>query len=224
MNILLRRSLALGGMEAVMRIPLVLATGFLARRLGSADYGQWAVVLAFCGVVFSFASLGLSTAVSRYAAGTTSQDALGMLLFALASCVAALVVLAIPILGFKSALASVLGLPVDAAALIAGGLLLVLAQIAESLLDAYFKARELVARQAFFQLLRTAVDVVAIVAVFSGTSPDASAQHIPALVTYVAIAAAAKASCILCFCLARATAQGFRRPRPEPTCCISVCP
>ena len=191
-NTLLRRSLLLGGMEALMRIPLILAAGFLARRLGSVDYGQWTVVLAFHGLVFSVASLGLSSALSRYAAGVTLERALGMLLFALGSCLAMLGILAVPILGFNFVLAAVLGLSPAAAVLIKCGLLLVLAQIAESLLDAYFKARELIARQAFFQLLRTAVDVIVILAVFSHISPDAPEQHIAALVAFIGIAVAAK--------------------------------
>ena len=175
-----------------MRIPLVLAIGFLARRLGSVDYGQWTVVLAFHGLVFSLASLGLSSSLSRYAAAVTSQRALGMLLFSLGSCLAMLAILALPILGFNSTLAALLGLPPAAAVLIQFGLLIVLSQIVESLLDAYFKARELIARQAFFQIVRTAVDVVVIVAVFIQTSTDAPEQHISALAAYVGIVTAAK--------------------------------
>lgn len=192
MNSLLRRSLALGGVETLMRIPLVLATGFLARRLGSVDYGQWTVVLAFHALVFSVASLGLSTGLSRYAAAVTPQGALGMLLFALGSCLVMLGILALPILGFSTTFAALLGLSPAAAVLIKCGLMIVLVQIAESLLDAYFKARELIARQAFFQFLRTAVDVIVIAVVFSRLSPGAPEQHISALVAYVGIAAAAK--------------------------------
>jgi O-antigen/teichoic acid export membrane protein len=200
-------------MEALMRIPLVLATGFLARRLGNVDYGQWTVVLAFHGLVFSLASLGLSTALSRYAAAVTPRGALGMLLFALGSCLAMLAILAFPILGFSSTLATLIGLPATAGILIQCGLLLVLAQIAESLLDAYFKARELIARQVIFQLLRTMVDVVVIVAVFSQTSPDASEQHISALLAYAGIAAAAKT--ILYPLLLLGAGHGAEIPQPS---------
>ena len=192
-NFLLRRSVALGGIEALMRIPLVFATGFLARRLGSLDYGQWTVVLAFHAIVFSLASVGLSSALSRYAASATPKSALGMLIFALASCFIVLALLAFPILAFRYSLAAIIGLPSAAASLIACGLLLVLAQTAESLLDAYFKARELVVRQALFQFLRTAVDVVVIVTVFSRISPDVRDDHISAVLEYVVIAAIAKA-------------------------------
>ena len=104
-----------------------------------------------------------------------------------------LAALALPILGFRHSLAAMLGLSSAAASLIACGLLLVLAQIAESLLDAYFKARELVVRQALFQFLRTAVDVVVIVTVFSQISSDFRDDHISAVLEYVVIAAIAKA-------------------------------
>jgi O-antigen/teichoic acid export membrane protein len=201
MNTLLRRSLALGGIEALMRIPLVLATGYLARRLGTADYGQWTVVLAFHSIVLSFASLGLSSAVSRYAASATPAVALGMLLFSLASCLVTLGALAILILSFRFGFADLLGLPSTAAVLIGGGLFLVLAQLAESLFDAFFKARELIVRQAVFQFLRTVVDVGAIVVIFSQVSPDGQEEHIRAILAYVGIAACAKAILYPCLLL-----------------------
>jgi O-antigen/teichoic acid export membrane protein len=191
-NFLLRRSLALGGIEALMRMPLVLATGFLARHLGSVDYGQWMIVLAFQAIVLGVASLGLSSALSRDAASVAPKSALGMLIFALSICLAMLLALAIFILGFRYSLAALLGLPSNAAALIGCGLLIVLAQTAESLLDAYFKARELITRQALFQFMRTAVDVVVILVVFSQTSPDAREEHVSAVMAYVALAAIAK--------------------------------
>lgn len=192
MNHLLRKSLLLGGMEIATRIPLVFAMGYMARRLGAADYGYWMLALAFHSLLFSIASLGLSTALSRLAPADDIQGAGGMAGYAMVACMATLAVAAFPVIALREKLGKFLGIPAEASALLGWGVIYVAAQLVESILDAYFKARELVARQALFQLMRSMVDIALIFAVFSMVALESTEQRMAAIGKYLALAVSLK--------------------------------
>lgn len=188
MDHLLRKSLLLGAMEIASRVPMVCAMGYMARRLGAADYGYWMLALAFLGLLFSVASLGLTTALARLAPADDIHGAGGMAGYALAACLMTLVVAAFPIIGMREQLGNLLGIPAEASVLLGWGLIYVAAQLVESTLDALFKARELIARHAVLQLVRSIVDSGLIFAVFSTAALESSAQRVAGIAQYLALA------------------------------------
>ena len=55
-----RRNLMVGAVDLICRVPLVFTAGYLARQVGPATYGSWALVLAYQGLLSGVCYLALS--------------------------------------------------------------------------------------------------------------------------------------------------------------------
>ncbi len=164
---------------------MVFALGFMARSMGSEGYGYWVLVLVFQGLLFSLTGLGLSTSLARMSPAAPKKEASGMLGYSLKACLFSLAIWAILILFFQDHIAQLLRLPEIFVVWIGWGLIWVVFQLIESLLDAFFKAREMVLRASLFQVLRTLADVTLIFLVFSLYPIGTQEQIITAIVRYM---------------------------------------
>jgi O-antigen/teichoic acid export membrane protein len=161
-----RKNALIGFAEILGRVPLIFTAGYLARSVGPEMFGIWALVLVYQGLSAGIAGLGLSSSISRISSVSDADGARGYLFFAVKVTSLALVGICLVTFLFKSSLSSVLGLPTGAEALLMIGLLIAVAGTWEGLLDAYFKAREQIARQMLLVAGRTSAEIIAVVAVF----------------------------------------------------------
>ena len=163
-----RNNSLIGLSEILGRIPLIFAAGYVAKELGPGDYGNWALALAFTGIVVSIGGLGLSVSISRLAAGATAEHAKGYLRAGVMLSVVALGAATLVTVALRGPISDAIGLDSDLSWLLLVGCILALVGAIETLLDAYFKARELIARQATFVFLRSVIEVGTVIAVFGG--------------------------------------------------------
>src|SRR4051812_5751222 len=182
-----RKNAVLGFAEIFGRLPLVFAAGYVAKTLGPEVYGNWALVLAFTGVLVMFASLGLSSSLSRLASVATPEQARGYLGMALGMSVLTTLACGAPVAGLHNPLAHVFGLDDDVAWLLIPGAALALVGVTESLLDGYFKSRILVARGSLFILIRSLIECFAIISVFGGYISVPGIDGVELLALYVVI-------------------------------------
>ncbi|MFA7428601.1 MAG: lipopolysaccharide biosynthesis protein [Rhodospirillaceae bacterium] len=166
MSDFLRRSALIGGSEVVFRLPLLFTAGWVARGVGSEAFGAWALILLYQSVLATMVSQGLPTAVSRHASGASAADAaaIGRRAFGRMSMTWLLAVLATAVL--LPVATRALGLPQDTAWLLLPACAIALTAITEGLLDAFFKARELVGRQIALQAGRTLIEMLVVGGLF----------------------------------------------------------
>lgn len=169
----------IGGVEIVCRLPLVFTVGYLARTVGTEAYGAWALIQVFQLLLAGLAGLGLSSALSRLAATSGSEESKGLLLAALNQCGRVLLGM-LPIVWVGAGvLGAGLGVPERFQGLLPLAVVFAAGGVADGLLDAYFKSREAVGRQILFVLARTAAEVVAVFGVFYfAASPDVAAENL----------------------------------------------
>jgi O-antigen/teichoic acid export membrane protein len=182
-----RKNAVIGMAEIVGRIPLVFTAGYIARTLGPSVYCNWALVITYSGLLVSIVSLGLPVSLSRLASVDTAPRARGYLNVALRASAVAIVPIALLTLVTLPWLARAIGLGPGLAWLLLLGCLVAIVNGFEALLDAYFKARELVARQSTFVLVRSCIEVLSIVLVFSGTLHLGNLHGAKLLVLYAAL-------------------------------------
>jgi O-antigen/teichoic acid export membrane protein len=129
------------------------------------------LVLLFQGVLISVSSLGLSSSVARFTPATAPPVAKGVLLFALKANLLALLVLT-PVIWIGAGWIRVgFGVPGDMVWLLPAAAIAAIGPLAEALLDAFFKARELIKRQLAFLGMRTAIEIAAVTSVFAFSKP-----------------------------------------------------
>lgn len=162
-----RKNALLGGIEIFGRLPMIFAAGVLAGAVGPDLFGTWALVLLFQGVLASIAGLGLSSSLSRLASVSGEGEAKTYLLTGLIAAAAALLAGAVLTIFLRSWFGAVLGIPVGLRWLLLPGVLIAVNTVSESLLDAYFKAREAIGRQAGLVLGRSAIELAAVSLVFA---------------------------------------------------------
>lgn len=208
MNGFFRKNAVIGIAEIVGRIPLVFAAGYVARSLGPDVYGNWALAVTFAGLLISVVSLGLPVSLSRIASVDTPERARGYLYLALRFAALAMVPVALLTLATLPWLADAIGIGRDLKWLLLLGCAIAVVNGVEALLDAYFKSRELVARQSLFVVTRSCIEVASILLVFSGTISVGGLRGTKLLVVYVAFATALKL-------VAYPLLVGVRAPRPE---------
>lgn len=179
-----RKNTVIGGAEILFRLPLIFTAGYLARSIGPDAYGNWAVVIVYYGLLANVAGLGLPVSISRLAAVVPPARAHAYLGVAFRSAGAALLAASVLTLGIWPWLGDLLGVAPKFGHLFAFSLLLAVVAVAESLLDAYFKAREEIVRVILFAGIRTTVEIAAVLATFYGRGND-GAQAGSLLVTYI---------------------------------------
>jgi O-antigen/teichoic acid export membrane protein len=187
-----RKNAVIGIAEIVGRVPLVFTAGYIAKTLGPSVYGNWALVITYSGLLVSVVSLGLPVSLSRLASVDTAPHARGYLNVALRASVVAMVPIALLTLATLPWLARAIGLGPGLSWLLLIGCLVAIVNGFEALLDAYFKSRELVVRQSTFVLVRSCIEVVSIVLVFSGTLHVGGLHGAKLLVLYAALNTALK--------------------------------
>jgi O-antigen/teichoic acid export membrane protein len=173
------------------RLPLLFTLGYLASSVGPAVYGDWALVLATVGVLTGLGGLGLSSSISRMASGAAPHEARGYVVYALRTTAALLIVVGLVLVVARQPLGRALGVEPESRDLLAAGGIVAITGTIEALLDAYFKARERLRRQAVLVLGRTCLEV-AVVAVVFGTHVFASASPQSRIALYVGLVFAAK--------------------------------
>lgn len=163
-----RKSAVIGVAEIFGRLPLIFTAGYVAKSLGPATYGSWALVLAYQGLLISVVSLGLPTSLSRLASVATAARARGLFTLSLQLTSAVMILLAIVSFLARFPLADVVGLQHALAWLLAIGCVVAVTTGFEGLLGAYLKSRELAGRYAVSVVARSCIEVTAIYLVFAG--------------------------------------------------------
>jgi O-antigen/teichoic acid export membrane protein len=172
-----RKNATIGLAEIAGRIPLIFIAGYVARKLGPATYGNWALVITYAVVVASVVTFGLPIAISRLGSVARAGTAKAYLRMGLRWSVIGFAAVTVVTLVARPWIAEALGMSKDRSWLLPLGCLIIAISGIEGLLQAYFPARELVARQSLFVLLRSVIEVVSILFGFSG------AVHISGLST-----------------------------------------
>lgn len=184
-----RKNALLGGIEIFGRIPMIFAAGVLAGAVGPDLFGTWALVLLFQGVLASITGLGLSSSLSRLASVSSDGEARSYLLTGLIAAAAAVLGGAVLTIFLRSWFGAALGVPVDLRWLLLPGVLIAANTVSESLLDAYFKAREAIGRQAGLVLGRSIIELTAVSLVFA-TTLTAGFDPARQILTYALLTAA----------------------------------
>jgi O-antigen/teichoic acid export membrane protein len=187
-----RKNTILGVSEILGRIPLIFTAGYVARSLGPPVYANWALVVTYAGLLLSIVTLGMPVSLSRLASVATPSRARGYLRLALRLSVVAMAPVALLTLILLPWLTRAIGLTESLDWLLLLGCLLAAVNGLETLLDAFFKARELVARQSTFVFVRSCIEVASILLVFSGTVHVRGLNGAKQLILYVAFTTALK--------------------------------
>lgn len=186
------KNMMIGGVEILCRLPMIFAAGYMARGVGVEIFGAWALVLLLRELLVTLGSLGQSSSLSRLAASLSPGQAKSHLRQALQAAAVAFAGLALLVWLFKSPIADLLGMPDGSAMYLPLGLVLVVAGLAEVLLDAYFKARENVLRQGLFVIARSSIEVAAVLLAFSGAFVSVADAPLDAVALYVTVGFALK--------------------------------
>ena len=172
MDSFFRKTALIGVAEIFCRVPLIFTVGYLARNIGAENFGNWTLILALQVFIVGFASLGLSPALSRYAPACRPGEAAAYLRYAFVLCLAPIVVAAVLSFVLRAPIGNLLGIKMELHWLVPMAVLLAAGSVADSLLDAFFKARMAVGRQICFVAARTLIEVIAVVLVFVSASPS----------------------------------------------------
>jgi O-antigen/teichoic acid export membrane protein len=208
-----RNNSLIGLAEILGRIPLVFAAGYIAKTLGPDDYGNWALAIAFQGIVISIAGLGLSVSISRLAAGATPEHAHGYLRTGAAMSAIALFIAAALTAALRYPISDLIGLDPDLSWLLLVACILAFVGALETLLDAFFKARELIARQATFVLSRSVIEVFSVITVFGGHLAIGDLSGPELLLVYAVLSTVLKLAAYPWLVVVRA--PGHEMPPPE---------
>lgn len=162
-----KKNVAVGAAEVLCRLPYIFTVGYMAKQIGPAMFGVWALVIVFQGIFGALAGLGLPAALSVHAPVADAGRAHGYLLYAariglLASLAGALLTFA-----GAEAIGSVLGLDPHYAWLLIAGSALATGTVLDSLFDAYCKARERVRLQLTYLGIRTSIEVLLVLVAFA---------------------------------------------------------
>jgi len=184
-----RKNAVIGLAEILCRLPLIFAVGYLARSVGTENFGNWALIVVFQVFVVGVAGLGLSSSISRYAPASAAGEAGGFLRYAFGLCLVSILVLGTLAYLSSETIGKFLGLKANFYWLVPMAVLMAAGSVADGLLDAFFKARMTVGRQVGFIFARTLVELVAVMLVFASTSPsaDEAPQRLAAYVGVVVV-------------------------------------
>jgi O-antigen/teichoic acid export membrane protein len=165
-NSFFHKNLLIGAAEIVCRVPLVFTIGYLARSVGAADFGNWALILTYQVFVAGAAGLGLSSSLSRFAPSRTPAEAGAYLRYAFVLCLLVAVIAGLLTVGLRRVLGAALGVKPEFYWLLPMAVVMAAGSVADGLLDAFFKARMAVGRQISFIFVRTLIEVAAVLLVF----------------------------------------------------------
>jgi O-antigen/teichoic acid export membrane protein len=200
-----RKNALIGVAEIAGRLPLIFIAGYVARKLGPDTYGNWALVIAYAGLLGSMVTFGLPISISRLASVTSAGAARGYLQLAVGRAALGFAVVAIVTLAARPWIADLLGISSDHAWLLPLGCLVVTISGVEALLDAYFKSREQVGRQSASVLARSSIEVVSIFFGFSGlVSIPGLSKTTESLLLYLALSFVLKSCAYSLLVLVRA--------------------
>lgn len=166
MNSFFRKNFLIGAAEIVCRLPLVFTVGYLARSVGTANFGNWALILTYQVFVAGVAGLGLSSSLSRFAPSCRTAEAAAYLRNAFALCLFVALATGVLTVGLREPLGAALGVKPEFYWLLPMAVVMATGSVADGLLDAFFKARMAIGRQISFVLSRTLVEVAAVLLVF----------------------------------------------------------
>lgn len=166
MNSFFRKNVVIGAAELICRLPLVFTIGVLARSVGTEYFGNWALVLVLQVFIVGLAGLGLSSALSRHVPSAPASEGGAYLRYALGLCAVPLAVAGLIVIVLQAPIGRMLGVKPELFWLVPFAVLLAAGSVADGLFDAFFKARMVVGRQVAFILVRTMVEIVAVVLVF----------------------------------------------------------
>ena len=166
MNSFFRKSALIGLAEILCRLPLIFTVGYLAHSIGTEYFGNWALILAFQVFIGRLAGLGLSSSMFRYASVCKSSEAGAYLRYAFILCLLPILVAAALTFILSAPIGKLLGLKVELYWLLPMAVLMGAGSIADSLLDAFLKARIAIGRQICFIAARTLIEVAAVVLIF----------------------------------------------------------
>ncbi len=181
----------IGLAEVLCRLPLIFTVGYLARSIGTENFGNWVLILTFQVFVAGFAGLGLSSSLSRFVPASTPELASAYLRYAFLLCVVPLLAIGALSYGFSAPLGRLLGIKPEMDWLLPLAVLMASGGVADGYLDAYFKARMAVKRQIIFIAVRTFVEITAVVLIFVVTLPYLESEQ-TRLAGYIGVVAVGK--------------------------------
>lgn len=209
-----RKSAVIGVAEIFGRLPLIFTAGYVAKSLGPSAYGNWALVLAYQGLLISVVSLGLPVSLSRLASVATAARARGLYTLSLQLTSAVMIVLAVVSFLARFPLADLVGLQHALAWLLAVGCVVAVTTGFEGLLGAYLKSRELASRYALSVVARSCIEVTAIYLVFGGVVHVGNLHGAKLLLLYAAFVTVLKIAIYPLFVLV-GSVRGERPSRAE---------
>jgi O-antigen/teichoic acid export membrane protein len=165
------KNIVVGMTEIIGRLPLLLTVGLLARSVGPEVYGSWAVILVYQALVAAITGLGLDSSLSRLASVADTGLARGYLLVAARTCALTLVPAAVFTAVLGNWLIPILGIAEDMRPLLSTSILLAALTNVESLLSAYYKAREHARRYAALVFVRSSAEIIGVLVVFVFAPP-----------------------------------------------------
>ena len=167
-----RKNALIGAAEIICRLPLIFTVGYLARSIGTANFGNWALIVAFQVFVAGLAGLGLSSSLSRFVPSSKLEDAAAYLRYAFVLCCGPILIALVLAYVLRAPIGRSIGIRTDLYWLLPMAVLMAGGSVADGFFDAYFKARMAVVRQVCFIVARTSIEVVAVVLVFVVTLPS----------------------------------------------------
>lgn len=161
------KNVAIGAAEILCRLPYIFTVGYMAKQIGPAMFGVWALVIVFQGIFSALAGLGLPSALSVHAPVVDPGRAHAYLMFAARAGLLASLLGALLTFAGGAQMAAVLGLAPEYAWLLLAGAALATGTVLDSLFDAYCKARERVRLQLTYLGIRTSIEVILVLVTFA---------------------------------------------------------